>query len=822
MSWRRLIFPGGRQRRPAASPAPVARRRQRGVAIILTLGILSLVIVLAITFAATAVNSARIAQISEEQTNARGYADLGLQRLVASLRTELNDYSDPRNFYPANKSFLAGTGAWSGNDYYLSTAPASDSQTDGLAEALAYSLNGIDLLPPGLPPGAPASWLPVYSLETRGGSDVNVLKGRYAFILVDESGKLDPDACVSASQAEGSETAAGFAMTEIDLTRAGLAASLAAKLRPQSAGGSLAANSLWFSTDQMVRALGLTQSQANTLLPVLCPGSRADQLESTIAAYDLSLIPSQTAEQVVAGIPWLQNWWDAGTYISAGARARQIAANLIDYCDLDRNATSENTTDPAWFGLEAVPCVSRVQFYLVNASANNASNKSQPVLQVYCQPELLNMHGDLGSYTGSAFVRVVVEIKFKNESAVQTTQQLTFDSTLTAGASGTAGNFSGNGYLRATALGSAQSLNGSLISAKNKLKLTDISARLVSVQVRKSSSSDWWDWAKTNASATIALASPADAQYLVFRAYNPMNNLNAADWTSEAALDDHFLYPYTSTAGQCPDLWNSYPLYIRNAPMQSLAELAAIYRMEPYDAAKPEKSFRTLNLVDYKYNGSDTTPGQYSDAEDSTVDNNDGTINDNEGNGGDRNLLDMVRLGGSDTDAKSLFGRININTHHRQVLEALFKRVSAEPWPGGAAIDSGKVDTLITNILNYTRTAPLPIGLYSKYRNSQLYGLLFQDGMTDLPMRQRACLALLTQQLVSAEHNYFRVIVAAQAIKDVGAVPPKEMELHGRLAQLGRYDEGSDRIIATQRLQAVLYRNAFTNRIRVVRVDYLD
>ena len=39
---------------------------------------------------------------------------------------------------------------------------------------------------------------------------------------------------------------------------------------------------------------------------------------------------------------------------------------------------------------------------------------------------------------------------------------------------------------------------------------------------------------------------------------------------------------------------------------------------------------------------------------------------------------------------------------------------------------------------------------------------------------------------------------------------------------VGRFDAGADRILATQKLRAVLYRNAFTNKITLERFEYLE
>ncbi len=120
----------------------------------------------------------------------------------------------------------------------------------------------------------------------------------------------------------------------------------------------------------------------------------------------------------------------------------------------------------------------------------------------------------------------------------------------------------------------------------------------------------------------------------------------------------------------------------------------------------------------------------------------------------------------------------------------------------------------------------MPIGLYSRPRNPLLYGLAFQDSETDLPPMHREYLLMMSKELVAAEHNYFTAVIAAQTIKDLGPAPPAEVKVTiggvPIMVQAGRYDVGADRILAQQRIKAVLYRNAFTNKVTVERFDYID
>ena len=801
-------------------PVPPAARR-RGVALLLTLGLLSLILVMAIAFATMAAAAQRNSRFTESIAHARQYCDSALQRLVAAFKTQWSDFHDFSTFFPGTRNFVAGSGAWAGYYYFISALDPADVVDDGLAEALRYRVNGLDCHPAALPNGVPASWQPVFQTEMRYGQPVSVLAGRFAYLALDESGKLDPTACVSSTYAEGSEPLLGQTMHEANLLATWLPASLVTKLRPVAAGGRMPANAVWYGMDHIIRATGASQGEVDAMAPLLLPNVRADTIEATSSHFDL-LGNSLSVNDLVTNIPWLRNWVLAGNYSSAAARAKQLAANLLDYNDADYDSTTDHANNPTYFGVEKVPYLARVQVRLINASTNGHNGKTQPTLRVYARPELINFHGDLSGYTNTAFVRLTISVTWKNALMQSTTQEVTIERTLTQGAADTTGTFAANGYLRSVTLGDYQESSGPIIDTPNQFAIHEAQARLVRADVRRVDRGDRWDWASTDLSPATELLGVNDFALAHFAAYNPVNNFNPGDWTSTVDVVDRFAAPFTDPAADCPEWWALYPLFVRNGPMQHLVELGAIYRMEPYDAADVTKSFRTFNLVDYKYSGDPQTPGDYAEADDTIIDNLDGTLIVGEGNGGDRNLLDMVRLGNADTAEKSLVGRININTRHPEVLRALFRRIPNETFTGNVAIDSTKVDTLITNILAYTRSKPLPLGLLSGNRNPAFYGLLFQDSQTDLPQSAREYLLVLTKELVSAEHNFFSVIIAGQTIQDVGAIAPDEMTLNGVPAQLGRYDLGADRILATQRVRVILYRNAYTNRITVESYDYLD
>jgi hypothetical protein len=806
--------------------AKTAKGRQQGIALLISLGILALMVVLAMGFASAAIFSQRNSRYSDDVGKARQICDTGMQRLVAGMKAELTDPTDFSTFFPGTRNFLEGTGDWAGHYYMVSVAPNDEAMTDGLTNLFQFRANGHPYYPNSLPNinsgSSSVSWLPVFETETWQGAPTSVLTGRMAYILFDESGKVDPNTIVSATTAEGAEALRGEDLSEINATDLGFSSGFAADLRPSGGSGHMPANGAWFSRRHVATACNASQSEVDRMVRDFFTYRRPDTLESIVTRFDLATVGASNPDAVLAAIPWLANWPQRGTYVSNGSRARQIAANLIDYSDTNRDATRDSTTTPTYFGLEQVPYLSRLQLRVTNISTS-ASGRSNPILQVTMRPELINMHGDLSGYSSTAYVRAVVEVAWTSANNQSRSSQLVLERNFTVGAAGTAGDLTANGYLRATTDSAAVTDAGTQIGSAGQVAIRQVRTRLVSVQVRKSNASDWWDWAAADYSTAVDLSAVGDFTFVHFKAYNPMNNFTPSDWASTVEVIDRFQSPYTAAGADCPDIWTTNPLFIRNNTMQHLVELGAIYRMEPYDAADLTKSFRTLNLVDYNYGGDPTIPAFYSDAEDGILDNYDGVPVVGEGNGGDRNILDMVRLGNANANERQLVGRININSQRPDVLRALFRRVTSEQYTGGAAIDSALIDTFVTNLMATTRNRPLPISLFGQNRNPPLYGILFQDTVAGaLTQAQRAYLLMMSRELITSEHNYFSAIIVGQVIRDVGGVAPDTLMVNGVSSQLGRFDPGADRIMSTQRIRVVFYRNAFTNRVSIERYDYLD
>lgn len=201
---------------------------QQGVALMMTLGVLSLVLILAMSFSFTARSSRQLSQNNAEVVRARLLANSGLNRVIAAIgflydEAQMADDTsvpgDPRypRLYPAtaplgsfsNGNFAVDHPLYGFRAFWPSTSATPE--TGQLNSALSTQLGmGTTVIPSGviarhgfipeatagsLP--ANASWHHVLSPnEVDGVADDRII-GRLAFLVLDESGKLDPSGIIT-------------------------------------------------------------------------------------------------------------------------------------------------------------------------------------------------------------------------------------------------------------------------------------------------------------------------------------------------------------------------------------------------------------------------------------------------------------------------------------------------------------------------------------------------------------------------------------------------------------------------------------------------
>ena len=159
------------------------KRRERGIALIFTLGILGLLTVLALGFASTAMLNSKISGNISHQQKARYIARLGAERALYAL-TQCPDI-------PIS------------NIFSKSAVDIDKKSCDGIWK-LNTKLNGIPIYEITDDYGADSvGWEYIREPQSAtNGSDKNDIIGRYAYVVVEETGKLDPSVHYVASPKE--------------------------------------------------------------------------------------------------------------------------------------------------------------------------------------------------------------------------------------------------------------------------------------------------------------------------------------------------------------------------------------------------------------------------------------------------------------------------------------------------------------------------------------------------------------------------------------------------------------------------------------------
>ncbi|NOY79555.1 MAG: hypothetical protein GXP31_00990, partial [Kiritimatiellaeota bacterium] len=358
---------------PVGDKETPARDSEHGVALLLTLGALALLMVLAVSFAFQSRVNLQGAQVNADTIRARLLAESALERAMAFLHYNY-DYAGPpaqtdptRDVYPAtrtNGKYIFGycnDGDWTGRFYAVSTAPSLDQA--GVETALAANV-GFDFTPSWmyqtdassphplvLTNGLGSTWQPSwqhtwgpepYTDQNGNGAydsgepftDLNgngswdndgALMGRIAFLVVDESGKLDPTSCVTFHEPysdydrngsytagekfwdwdgnsaystgtlpEGSEPRVGASTQEIDLIPAAINNTIANLFRsnmPGASGGTPLQWFSWYNIRQGIPQASMSDAQAKLCTLTLFPFSY------DIEAYYTGGVPSSPANQ---------------------------------------------------------------------------------------------------------------------------------------------------------------------------------------------------------------------------------------------------------------------------------------------------------------------------------------------------------------------------------------------------------------------------------------------------------------------------------------------------------------------------------------------
>lgn len=596
------------------------------------------------------------------------------------------------------------------------------------------------------------------------------------------------------------------------------------------------------------------------------------------ANTDVYVKPSSPTVNIGRCIPWIENWKDAGTFTDpdgAGpltpenARARQIAANLKDYCDSDSIPTTDlldatPVDPPTYTGNEITPYINELGVYL-QASANvqetsgGFKRKFDYSINYAISVELINIYGtdvaDLPatisiegtmSYTYSVPLGAAVTVTSPISTTINFTPSLNSTPSLST-------RYSMSTWLQGAGSSSLTSSVENWAFSSNA-RLTNVSINIP--RVRLDYNGIFADFSKTGVSKVISTlveqngtGGPSNAEgYFSYEANDPRQNLNTGDWVDDGKKKSELVGAVPASYCGTQDSINSYltctsagdaepsstpttisTAFIRNAPIQSLWELGAVHRAGQWE---------TINLK--KYNSTE------------------GVLATGGGNvyaDGDANILDQVKLTPYTTSDKKL----NLKLHKDSVLYSLFHKVKLGQ---DYATFSGGSD--LTNIWNFTSTDTATLVYQLKEKNINFYsrGCLAEvtrlsDGVTcgtqSNDRQKEEIIGKVINLTGISTSDYFTIIVLAQTIKDIGGgiTIRKDLDMNGTIGTaseavlhsdingnnnatdtgisetitncaFGAYDQYADEILAEQKIKAEIYRDPDTKKIKILRYEYIE
>lgn len=388
------------------------KKDSKGVALLLSLGMMGMLFVIAVGFVSTTGMDLKMATINCEMAQSEILAESGLNCAVCLLqstfkcdtvtddetlsfntlditpatsawRTNLNhrrfmtSYS-PTSAVSRDMLYLMGTNIGSGEE----TIPFLDWRNDDFYSYQADSDFEEQLL-------SRMSWVYVDTDGGNGGSG-NPLIGRYAFLIINESAKINP-IMFKDSDRYGKTVAELSAQTYADSSDSARQQDAINYLRDPS---SYSTVGTWLGMDHLVGTIvnSTTAGQSpgdwdrercNEIYTKMGADSYATRERyfldgkwrhrfnlartdwDSLSPSDLVSEPSQYYDKDSAadggGLGWLNKWTESETNeYSATNRALQIAANLIDYCD----ANNVPTTDGQITGTTPNHVVSNVPTYI--------------------------------------------------------------------------------------------------------------------------------------------------------------------------------------------------------------------------------------------------------------------------------------------------------------------------------------------------------------------------------------------------------------------------------------------------------------------------
>ncbi len=920
------------------------RAREQGVALLMTLGILSLILILAMSFSFTARSDRQLSRNNADLTRARLLARSGLNRVIAALAYQCQSkMASPENLYPAtattngifsNGNLTSDHPLYGYRAFWVSTSTTAEAAQLESALALQYGMGTTatatapvkkeGFIPraerfadlPGSAGLSNASWHHIFGLEpwidkNSNGSvdslsapdneytDINAndtwderLIGRTSFLVLDDSGKLDPGALVTvntepvwdranystcyydlnandALDTVGTGASDPFREYTGSIPRRGLSpqeiilpAMPFAPYTPITPAyfwddipviGSTTNKSTWFdwrhiASDTNFGAKAWTVDSSKDFLHVYFPYSydieayrysgedyqRLNLWDDNTAlgagVFDWNgKTWNQTALENLYNAAGMQKFWTSTDVLnttpptsapalggfrddSDGDISLQVLANLVDFCDEATAADTEEATyidydgdgtysDQDIYGLDKTPYINELAFTAMYAYDDNATpadlTDDTGTISLAVYVEVVNMF-EVSRNIGDCEVEFSLQYRGSGDPSY-TTVPLTL--TVTGPASV---NSHGYATLQATTTVNAYAndapKNIDVQVSDCKITLDNSNARLV-------------DFAHPVSATALVISnglsgtSMSAMGYASMETNDPRCNTKEADWTAYAnrgsdpsTLDMTGAGSGSTNAAAAPpadgDAGAGNPIaanaYIANTPRITFWELGAVHRGEPW---------RTINLTAF----SSSAGRKYGD--------------------GDAILLDQLKLGGF-THVK---GRVNANSPDPVVWTNVLNQIRV----GWAYTDTHDSATIATAGSALTDPAAIAQAITTSGSTPTRNGVQFSspgeiasvsaltDGTggiaQDTDAKKEEIIAKIAN-LLTVRQNLFTVLVTAQTVTDTGKNDPGT-------SNSVEYDTTNHyfcTIQSEQKILATVYRDAFANTFRIVRLEYVE
>lgn len=874
---------------------------ERGSALVLVLGVLSLLLISATVFIFTANTEREAAAVGADVTKARLMAKGKMELAVAYLYYAATNAAGNGSMYPGTSIMGAGAAGSDWENIYHAASAWSPTYADDLGDAFHVDY-GFDYTPATNTSdmnGSP-SWQLIIDDKGDADSTNDELVGRATYVIIDESGKLNPNFLINPTEPffdeddsgsqngteyyqdwdgggftstpinEGSEARYGYSPSEIDIaggikTHLGITSlfSDANRFESKRNPNSTPKMKKWLSWTQMYKADyngklfdGTDDDELKSLKNVLFPcgfdkeayrhTDGVDYQRFSVGTFDWStatVAGLQTATAAVwtkagaesTSIPWLAalvasyDGADADTNpdIPDADLKNQVAANLIDYCDTDNNATHNYGSGNTYCGLEKVPYINEVAIsfrYVISDGIDGISGTGDDIgtLTIFGYVEMVNIYGEDLSFNDNEVSLDVTGYFDDNVGPVESVLNLT-----AAGNPVTLGPISGSGdyyhvvpMTPVTITLDAATLGWGPVSSFDNIQIRNVEA------VFKSAAGDVRDFSVISKDTnTVASLGDGGVAYAAAETEDPRCNTVDAMWSwdpnSAAALSTTDFSSGTGTLAVSGASYlgakntNANPssgddteiatdpaagistAFIRNAPMLSLWELGAIHRGEPW---------RTINLT--KYNDTTATVGSYGY--------------------GDAILLDQCCVG----PEKYADGRFNVNSPLADAWYALLYGIKVGTGYGhstpatGALLDSTQITAAKLAAIVATTNGNAAFtsrGQIAEIAELQALDTLQTDSTTATNALQEEIIGKIAN-LLTTRTNYFTILVTAQVVKDLGTVPDP-IPAGDRPSSWSQLDTSPSQwvdILAEVKQIAVVYRDAHTNEFKIENIQTLE